>query len=307
MLRYLIPAGICYLLLVSDAFAGLRVATYNLDNYLVMDRYLKDQWRPQYPKPEKEKAAVRGVIRKADPDILALQELGEIEFLEELRADLALEGLDYKYVVHMDGPDPERHIAILSKVTPVEVVQHTDLDFKYFDQRERVKRGMLEVSFESEGGEAFKLFIVHLKSKYTSDKRDPNSSMRRTREAEACRNRIIERTLDIGVERFLVAGDFNDHPASGTMRRFFSRGDLEFGSLVPSTDTRDEVWTYFYEKQGQYSLVDGFVASSAMLSSIKGGRGHVVDAPNVLDGSDHRMVYLDLVGGLGSQESGLNR
>jgi hypothetical protein len=221
--------------------------------------------------------------------------MGAAEFLDELRADLALEGLKYEYVVHLDGPDPVRHLALLSKLPPLEVVRHTDLDFKYFDRRERVKRGMLEVSFEQENGERFKLFVVHLKSKYTDDENDPDSHLRRTREAEACRNRIVERTFDLGVTRFLVAGDFNDHPVSAPMRRFYSRGDLEIGSLVPASDSRGEVWTYFYQKQAQYSLVDGFVASAEMLPLIKEGKGHIVDSSGVLKGSDHRMVYLDLV------------
>lgn len=275
--------------------AELRVATYNLGNYLIMDRYFEDQWRPDYPKPEREKAIVRQVIRQAKPDILALQELGPIEFLEELRADLKDEGLEYPYLVHLEGPDPVRHLALLSKVPPAGVVEHTDLDFKYFDGREGVKRGMLEAGFERSDGEVFKLFIVHLKSKYSENEEDPESQLRRTREAEACRDRIIERTFDLGVDRFLVAGDFNDHPDSGTMRRFDHRGDLNIGKLVPAADSRGEVWTYFYEKRGQYSLVDGFVASHEMLPLIEGGRGHIMDSPGALDGSDHRMVYLDIV------------
>jgi len=55
------------------------------------------------------------------------------------------------------------------------------------------------------------------------------------------------------------------------------------------------VWTYFYAKHGQYSLVDGFVASAAMLPLIRDGRGQIADAPGALEGSDHRMVYVDLV------------
>jgi endonuclease/exonuclease/phosphatase family metal-dependent hydrolase len=293
-LRHLILVGLSCVLLISEGFAELRVATYNLNNYLIMDRRVADRWQPSYPKPESEKVIIRQIILENAPDILALQEMGTPGFLEELRADLANEGLDYAHAVHLSGPDPERHVALLSKVPPVEVVKHTDLDFKYFDQRERVKRGMLELVFEGENGEVFKLFIVHLKSKYTVHKKDPESQLRRTREAQACRNRIVERTFDIGVDRFLVAGDFNDHPDSGPLRRFYSRGELQLGDLVPAADSRGEVWTYFYERRGQYSLVDGFVVSPEMAPNIKAGRGYIVDTPGALDGSDHRMVYLDL-------------
>lgn len=288
-----------YLFLVqcigASALADLRIATYNLDNYLVMDRRVDERWRPNYPKPESEKNAVRRIILETDPDVLALQEIGTVEFLEELRADLALVGLHYDYAVHLDGPDPVRHLALLSKVSPVEVVKHTNLDFKYLDRRERVKRGMLEVSFEQPGGDIFKIFIVHLKSKYAEDKQDPESQMRRTREAEACRNRIIERTFNLNIKKFMVAGDFNDSPASSTLRRFYRRGDMQIGKLLPAADLDGEFWTYYYEKEAQYSLVDGFVVSADLLPCIRGERGYIVDTPQALQGSDHRMVYLDLV------------
>ncbi|MGB0744713.1 MAG: endonuclease/exonuclease/phosphatase family protein [Opitutales bacterium] len=292
---YLLFLVIGQISLFHSGLADIRVATYNLDNYLIMDRRVSERWRPDYPKPEEEKRIVRQVIRHAAPDILLLQEMGTKDFLKELRDDLALEGMNYAYAVHLDGPDPDRHLAVLSKIPPAEIVKHAELDFKYLEDRELVKRGMLELTFEQDDGVLFRVFVVHLKSKFTENKEDPESQMRRVREAEACRDRIIERTFDLGVDRFVVAGDFNDHPASSTLRRFYHRGDLKIGQLLPAADSRGEVWTYHYKKQAQYSLVDGFVVSPKMLPHILDGRGQIVDLPGVLDGSDHRMVYLDLV------------
>ncbi|MFT5825323.1 MAG: endonuclease/exonuclease/phosphatase family metal-dependent hydrolase, partial [Yoonia sp.] len=251
--------------------------------------------RPSYPKPEAEKAIVREVIKESLPDVLALQEMGTQPFLEELRADLAQDGVHYPYAIHMAGADEVRHLAVLSKVPPVEVVKHQDLDFKYGDGRKLVKRGMLEVSFERSNGSIFKLFVVHLKSRWTDATTDPDSQLRRTREAEACRNRVIERTYDMGVADFIIAGDFNDHPGSGTLRRFYQRGRFSIGALVPASDSRGEQWTYFYHKQVVYSLVDGFVVSDTLSPQVETGDGHIVDTPGALIGSDHRLVYLDLV------------
>ncbi|MEO0510425.1 MAG: endonuclease/exonuclease/phosphatase family protein [Verrucomicrobiota bacterium] len=292
--------------LTSSLYAGesLRVATYNLNNYLVMDRHVDNRWRPSYPKPENEKVIVRQNILRHAPDILALQEIGPLEFLEELRADLAREGLHYTYAVHLEGPDPDRHLALLSKLPPKDVKKHTDLDFKYLEGRERVKRGMLEVAFDPGNGDVFKVFVVHLKSRYTVHKEDPDSELRRLREAEACRNRIVERTREIGKDRFMVVGDFNDHPDSATMRRFYRRGDLDIGSLLPASDSRGDVWTYYYKKHGQYSLVDGFVLSDELFSDVNTGRAHIVDTPGTMIGSDHRMIYLDLDRGNSLQTAG---
>jgi endonuclease/exonuclease/phosphatase family metal-dependent hydrolase len=273
----------------------LRIATYNLNNYLITDRYVDGRWRPSYPKPEREKAIIRQIIKDVSPDVLVLQEMGSIDFLHELRADMAREGIHYDYFEHMEGADQNRYLAVLSKRAPKGVHKHKDLNFKYFEGREVVKRGMLEMTFEFTCGTKFQLFAVHLKSRYTDKKEDLQSNLRRVREAEACRNRIIERTHDLGADKYLVVGDFNDYPSSATMRRFYRRGNLEIGALVPAADSRGELWTYFYEKESRYESVDGFVASSAFMPMIKSRCAKIVDSLGALTGSDHRMVYLNLI------------
>jgi len=295
LLRYSFIGAIQLLLLSVLVGEELRIATYNVNNYLVMDRHVGARWRPSYPKPEREKAIVRQIIKEVSPDVLVLQEMGSIDFLEELRADMAREGIHYDYAVHMKGADKDRHLAVLSKRAPTDVVKHKDLNFKYFEGRETVKRGMLEMTYELDSGEKFQLFAVHLKSRYAEKKEDVKSNLRRAREAEACRNRIVERTLDKGMKNYLIAGDFNDHPSSAPMRRFYRRGDLEIGARVPAADSRGEVWTYFYEKESRYEAVDGFVTSFAFMPRIKAGRAYIMDTPGALSGSDHRLIYLDLI------------
>lgn len=272
----------------------LRVATYNVRNYLVTDRITSDGWRPDYPKPEVEKAAVRAAILEVKPDVLLLQEMGPLPFLHELQADLATEGLSYPYVYLAEGNDANRHLAVLSMIEPVEAMVHADMDFNYFDERVQVKRGLMELVFESPEGEVFKLFNLHLKSRWSDVDADPESSIRRTNEAEAYRDRLIERTYDIGVDRFLVAGDFNDSPGSGAYRRFESRGDLQIATRVTAKDSRGEVWTHFYNRLAVYSLIDNFFVSPAWLPAVIEDSAKVYDKDIELIGSDHRMVYLDL-------------
>jgi hypothetical protein len=64
------------------------------------------------------------------------------------------------------------------------------------------------MTFELTCGTKFQLFALHLKSRYTDMKEDPQSSLRRVREAEACRNRIVERTLDQGSGQLFDRGRF---------------------------------------------------------------------------------------------------
>ena len=293
--RLLVGLGV--LLLFNSLALGesIRLATYNLNNYLVMDRYLEGAWRKSYPKPESEKAIIRQVILQTAPDILILQEIGPIPFLKELQGDLAQEGIDYPHLAHVKGSDSIRHLAVLSKIEPLELVRHQDLEIRYQNKNEFVKRGMLELSFERTNGSSFKVFTVHLKSRRTTTKSDPQSLRRRTLEAEACRNRIIERTFDLETYDFIIVGDFNDHPRSAPLRRFYQRGKQVIGKLVPAFDSRGERWTHYYAREAVYSLVDSFIASESLFPQVKDQRGHIIDTPDVLNGSDHRMVYLDLM------------
>jgi endonuclease/exonuclease/phosphatase family metal-dependent hydrolase len=292
--RQLLFFAFFWILSIDLSGESIRIATYNLNNYLVMDRHVGSSWRPAYPKPESSKSMIRQIVGNTIPDVVALQEIGPKPFLEELRADLALEGIHYPYAIHLEAKDEVRHIALLSKIAPAEVVKHVDLNFKYFDRVEEVKRGMLEVTFDRPDGSIFKLFVVHLKSRWSNEASDPESALRRTREAEACRDRIIERTFKLGVTDFLVTGDFNDNPDSATLRRFHHRGNRAIGTLISASDSRDEVWTYFYKKKSEYSQVDGFIASSTLAPKIEDRSGTIVDTSGALIASDHRMVYIDL-------------
>ena len=76
----------------------IRVASYNVENYLVMDRIVSGRWQEDYPKPAKERRIVRSVINQTNPDILAIQEIGERVYLDELWKDLNnTNGVQFKY------------------------------------------------------------------------------------------------------------------------------------------------------------------------------------------------------------------
>ena len=54
----------------------------------MMDRMVSGKWQRNYPKPEKEKRALRTTINLTQPHILAIQEIGKRPFLNELWQDL---------------------------------------------------------------------------------------------------------------------------------------------------------------------------------------------------------------------------
>src|SRR5437016_9045665 len=68
-----------------------RVATYNIENYVdeaVAGRVVKSG---------EAKAKIRESILALKPDVLALEEMGSVSALEELRGSLRTNGLDFPY------------------------------------------------------------------------------------------------------------------------------------------------------------------------------------------------------------------
>lgn len=287
----LAPAVFVWILPLVQA-ETVRIATYNIENYLVMDRVVEAGWRPNYPKPEANKSALRAVIAAVEPDILALQEIGPKPFLIELQRDLKAEGLDYPHAVILEASDEERHLAVLSRVPFTEVRPHTELDFLYFGEREKVRRGLLEVAFET-GGERWSLYVVHLKSKWTERPDDPEALQKRTGEATAARNAILESHDPEAGALYVIAGDFNDTPATAPLRRFLRRGEVQVSELVPALDSRGEAWTHRWARQDLYSRVDYLLVSPAMQEKVTGGRGFIYDGPDSGVASDHRLVWAD--------------
>ncbi len=276
-----------------QAPSRLSIATYNLANYNLTDRTIEGAFLTQYPKPEREKAALRRVLRELDADVLALQEIGGEPFLRELRRDLRSEGLDYAHGTVLAAADPARRVAVLSRLPLARVIEHTDLEFAYFEGRERVKRGLLEVHINTSAGE-LALFVVHLKSKWTERRDDPEAELRRDREATLVRDRILTQFPEPATARFVIAGDLNAGPTERAYRALTERGPLQVSAAVPAMDSRGETWTHRYRRADLYSRVDFILVSPGLLPAVVGGAGQILDTPSVPRASDHRPVKVEL-------------
>jgi predicted extracellular nuclease len=274
---------------------SLVIATYNIENYTATDRMTPEGYRQNYPKPESEKTALRAVIHALHADVLVLEEMGPQPFLDELQRDLARQGDDYPHAFLVDGPDPERHVAVLSKRAWKTVTPHTDLEFLYRGRLEKVKRGLLEVTFAADGGD-FTLWAVHLKSKLTEsdDENDPQSASLRTAEAMAVCRAVLEKFTDPVSARFAILGDFNDGKGSKPVQDLMRHGRTNIAYMVPAVDSHGEVWTEFYAKQEIYSGFDHILVSPGLRGAVRGGRAIIFDAPEVSLASDHRPVVVTL-------------
>jgi endonuclease/exonuclease/phosphatase family metal-dependent hydrolase len=257
-----------------------------------------------YPKPEKEKTALRSIIRAVNPDVLALQEIGGSEYVEELKRDLAAEGSSYPFIATVAGPDGKRQLAILSRKPFKSTTPISAIPVRYKGTEGHVSRGLLAVSFDTEAGE-LTLYTLHLKSRLTVDKSDPEAVTQRNAEATAIRNLVRARHAADPQALFLICGDFNDQTTSGTLRRFTNIGQASFLTMLPVRDSRGETWTYRNRRDDYYSRSDYILCSPALIKTLDSAKnatvanhhpsGRIVDIPGTDIASDHRMVYVDII------------
>ncbi|MDG1138000.1 MAG: endonuclease/exonuclease/phosphatase family protein [Opitutales bacterium] len=273
----------------------LRVASINVENYLLMDRWVDGKWRRDYPKPSKEKRALRSMINQVNPDILVIQEIGDEPFLNELWMDLNVtQGTQFLYSAWMHGSykKEQRHLAILSKVPFHSVLEHVDISFTYFGEKKKPSRGLMEINFKT-NGQSWSIFNLHLKSKWTERKDDPEANLRREKEARAMRDFIRGKYPPSTHPRYIVAGDFNDHKNSQALRRFMKVSETTLSSMLPCQDQNRHFWTHYYAKEDSYARLDYLLVSPSMQKHYTTDTARIYDGYHTLMASDHRMVYAD--------------
>ncbi len=280
-------------LVAALAAQALTLAAYNVENYTVADRMVDGVYRAAYPKPEKERAAVVRVIAGIAPDILAVEEMGTQPYLDDFQGELRAAGQNFPYLALLEAADPDRHVAILSKVPFKEVKRHAKVTTTYFGKPDVVKRGVLEAIFATSEGDV-SVFVIHLKSKRTERPDDPESALQRAAEAEAVRDLVLARYPDPARAKFIVCGDWNDTRGTRPVKALQQRGGTEIGGLVDLTDSRGDSWTHYFRREDSYSRIDYVMVSPALKPFVGGGRGKIWDGAGVTEGSDHRAVYVDL-------------
>jgi exonuclease III len=75
-----------------------------------------------------------------------------------------------------------------------------------------------------------------------------------------------------------------------------SRGKTRIAELLAAADSRGETWTHAYRREDSYSRADYMLVSAALRPQVRGGAAVIYDGPGVPEASDHRPVFLVLVG-----------
>jgi len=259
-----------------------RVATYNLENYL------DGTSRKGRVKSTESKAKIRESIGAINPDVIALQEIGSLDILQELRASLASEHLEFPHWEYLTGADEDLHIAILSKFPFAARLLHTEDGYALNGSKYRVRRGFAEMDVPVTPMLSFTLFAAHLKSK--NEDAEADASALRLEEARLLRGKIEARLKETPDARILVCGDFNDTEDSGVVRTIAGPGKGRLIDTRPVDKAGTVAWTNCYEEKGRYERIDYVFMSPAMAGCWLPEKSGVLEMPDWRLASDHRPV-----------------
>jgi endonuclease/exonuclease/phosphatase family metal-dependent hydrolase len=265
-----------------------RIATFNVDNYLTMPRHAGGKQGISSGKPLGEREGVARTVEAIRPDLIAFQEIGTREEFRDLRRRLGKRGVEFPHDAFLEGADPTRHIALLSRFPIIADHSLPDVRIDAGGLPLHSPRGFLDVTVEPWPGHRVRVVCVHLKAKVEVP--DYDATALREAEARALRRHLGSILSEDPETRLVVMGDFNDTRNSRTLREI-ERGDL---GALPLTDDRGECWTEFWEWAGVYSRIDYILISKNLESDVDAAGSAVAGFPFWREAGDHRPLVVTL-------------
>ncbi len=256
--------------------------------------------------------AISNRILTMDLDVLAVQEVENIEILKEFNRDNL--GNIYPHQVLIEGNDPRFiDVGILSKlpigaVTSWQTAVHNDLPNQRVFGRDLLE---VEIFNAARTKKLLTLYNNHLKSQFVPFDEDPvqgkrNADARRKRQAETIARIVASRTRPDS--RYVLLGDFNDTPNAPTLAPMQSiEGAALANALTNPTETRppkadnppaplNGSWTHRFKPSGEparYELFDQIWLSPKLAER---DRDAFIDrrTKHGGDGSDHDPAWIEI-------------
>lgn len=249
---------------------SINVATFNVENLFARfqfkrnikdpEKMLRDGWTVNHTYfnvyKEKDKSITGETIQALDADVIALQEIENLDTLRKFRTDYLGGRKSYPYAIVIDGNDPRRiDVAVLSRypLTNIQTHSHlwsTELHWYLFS------RDCLVADVQGPGNFTFTLFVNHFKSMI--DKSDPDNGRQNTRYKRAVQSRAVKQIVtsrfgtDAGSHPFIILGDFNDYMETDDQGESGISDLVEWDQTVNVVDRHPEAerWTHFFKGAG---------------------------------------------------------
>lgn len=281
-------------LLAACAFAGcagrnerpagdeFSVMSYNLFRYCYDDRDRDGQRND--PKPEAEIAALLATIAGVKPDVLAVQEMGSPDLMQQFAERLKAHGLDYPHVEYVPGSLTNLNIAVLSRFPFASRQSATNDSYTIGEMTFPVQRGIISVDVQVNPAYRFRLMAAHLKSKLFHPA--GQTEMRRN-EARLLAKHVRRALEEDPARNLLVVGDFNDTHRSAPLGELLGGKRPLLFDLRPR-DAVGDVWTHYWDNEDTYERIDYLLVSEGMKPEVVAGKTRILRSETAARASDHR-------------------
>ena len=273
------------------ANASFRIASYNVLNMFdkIDDPNKNDEKTP--PKSAQSEAALAEVIESSQADVIAFQEVENLEILTQFRDKNGLAD-DYPHVVLVEGNDNRGiDVALFSKHPIENVVSHKEKVFPIEGQEDRgFLRDLLQADIDIPEYGPVRFFVSHFASKIGGERSD----QMRAAEAKAAREIIQQETKAFPSQKYVIMGDFNDTPDSEAVKILTDKDEKGWG-LVDAFRNEPETVSYPTRektaKKWGYKRIDHILLSPEMAKTQVEEQAH--KHPRAEEASDHWMVSAD--------------
>ena len=271
---------------IGSSQESVTFTAYNVHNY-------ETQEAPKRPiKPNSSIEALVHSLAQIKPDILGICEMGSQAALKDLQSRLHDAGIPLDHSEWINGPDPDRHLALLSKFPLIAKVDLSQRELLISKQTLAVRRGFLDVTVQITPSYRLRLIGAHLKSKLPVPE---DESVVRRHEAANLREHIDQVLEQSPETNLLVYGDMNDTRESPPIRDIIRfRGKNALFDL-PATDPLGDRWTHYWKTADTYARIDYLFANLALLPEIPEKRARILRDDQWLLASDHRPVSVTII------------
>ena len=264
--------------------------SYNLENYFTSTRSTDYGMRMEAAKSAKAVSAEVKIISQINPDILGVCEMGGPEDFDDFKARLKSLGyVDFEYV---NGPDPDRHLALLSKFPIIARNSRESIPYELNGVPEKVKRGFLDVTIRVAPGMELRCIGVHLKSKLATTQ---GEALIRRHEAHLLREHIARILQESPTTKLMVYGDFNDTKNEPALQEIIGpQGSKQGLKDLWLRDEQGDRWTYYWKQADAYTRIDYLMTSSALFSQVDLKKSKVYRSLDWNEDSDHRPIIASI-------------
>lgn len=265
------------------------VASYNIENYLGVTPAEESTPTSSKPKTESAKAALVAIVKEINPDILGVCEMGRAEEFEDFKKRLAQAGLGFTDFEYVPGPDPDRHLALLSRLPITARHSVADVPYELSGTPQKVKRGFLDVTVRVNDSYDLRLVGVHLKSKRPTPL---GEELERRREAQLLRQHAEQILTADPAVNLLLYGDFNELKSEPAIQAITGpRGSPQHLTDLSLQDSQGDRWTQYWKASDIYSRLDYFFTSPGLAHEIVLSHSGIYRSELWNKASDHRPIY----------------